>query len=186
MGSPESENGRDSGELLHRVRLTMPYFLANTETTQAQWQAIMDVNPSTYQAHGLDREMVAGRDTSNFPVGRITWFNALEFCNRLSVKEGLARQRHMDLAKLQLTHMYGWNDQQDISYAVEHLLTKRNGDVLLEDSTCLVTMQIVSMAFGLLGVLEPRPSLLRLMKFDPPSPTPHHFSHSVLDTRFQR
>ncbi len=39
MGSPETEEGRSSDEVLHRVRITKPYWLATTELTQAVWEA---------------------------------------------------------------------------------------------------------------------------------------------------
>ena len=77
MGSPQTEAGRDSlDERAHPVRLTRSFLAGAHEVTQAEWVAIMGWNASAFP--GGDR-----------PVERITWFDALDFCNRLSVHEGL-------------------------------------------------------------------------------------------------
>jgi formylglycine-generating enzyme required for sulfatase activity len=77
MGSPQTETGRDSlDERRHPVRLTRSFLVGAHEVTQAQWVAIMGWNDSEFK-------------TADRPVERITWFDALDFCNRLSVREGL-------------------------------------------------------------------------------------------------
>ena len=76
MGSPPYERGRDRDEDRHQVRLTQPFLLAATETTQRQWQDLMGMNPSAY----------AGDD---LPVESVDWFAAVRFCNSLSSHEGL-------------------------------------------------------------------------------------------------
>jgi len=57
MGSPEDEEGRPKerldSEARHRVRITRGFWLAKTQTTQAQWQAVMGSNPSRFK--GGDR-----------------------------------------------------------------------------------------------------------------------------------
>jgi len=42
MGSPETETERSSGERQHRVTLTKGFWLAKTECTQAQWDAVTE------------------------------------------------------------------------------------------------------------------------------------------------
>lgn len=54
------------------------FFIDNTEITQAEYQAIMSENPSTGYGEG---------DT--YPVYGVTWFDAVEYCNRRSILEGL-------------------------------------------------------------------------------------------------
>ncbi|MCA9189903.1 MAG: formylglycine-generating enzyme family protein, partial [Planctomycetales bacterium] len=75
MGSPNSERGRRAVERQHRVRITTPFYMATTEVTQAQWLELMDDNPS----------FIEGDD---HPVETIPWSEAVEFCRRLSEKEG--------------------------------------------------------------------------------------------------
>lgn len=80
MGSPTTEAGRESGkcapENLHEVTLTQPFYLAKTEVTQEQYEAVMGNNPSK----------VIG---AKLPVETVTWEKSVEFCNKLG-----------DLAKL--------------------------------------------------------------------------------------
>ena len=76
MGSPSSEHERDDDERTHRVTLSRAFFLGVTEVTQAQWRAVMGNNPSRFS--GDDR-----------PVEMVSWSDAVEFCNRLSEREGL-------------------------------------------------------------------------------------------------
>ena len=75
MGSPPTEAGRNASEALHRVRLTKPFYLAATEITQGQWQAVMGKNPSFFVGESL-------------PVDTVSWDEAAEFCRRLSIREG--------------------------------------------------------------------------------------------------
>jgi len=41
MGSPEDEVGRWDDETQHRVKISQGFWMAKTQTTQAQWQAVM-------------------------------------------------------------------------------------------------------------------------------------------------
>lgn len=50
--------------------------MSKYEVTQKQWREVMGSNPSSF-----------GGD--NRPVEKISWYDAVEFCNRLSRKEGL-------------------------------------------------------------------------------------------------
>lgn len=89
MGSPESEDGRDNDERQHRVRITRSFYLGEFEVTQAEYRSVMGVNPSWFSANGGGRLNVRGVSTDRFPVETVSWFEALEFCNRLSVLEKL-------------------------------------------------------------------------------------------------
>lgn len=79
MGSPNSEEGRDGDETQHRVTLTRPFLIARTEVTQQQYKLVMGDNPSLDKSCG-----------SNCPVESVSWLDVVEFCNRLSEREGLA------------------------------------------------------------------------------------------------
>ena len=75
MGSPPEEEWHRDDEVLHRVALTNPFYLATTEVTQGQWEAVMGNNPSFCTGDDL-------------PVETVTWEQAAEFCRKLSLKEG--------------------------------------------------------------------------------------------------
>jgi len=74
----------------HQVRLTQPYFIATTETTQAQYRRVMGDNPSRFREGGRGEEAVKGMNTDEFPVERVRWEDAAKFAERLSQMEGLA------------------------------------------------------------------------------------------------
>ena len=61
---------------VHQVTLTKPFYMAQTEVTQALWQAVMDTNPSYFNEGG------------NLPVEQVSYNDAIEFCSRLSELTG--------------------------------------------------------------------------------------------------
>jgi formylglycine-generating enzyme required for sulfatase activity len=66
MGSPASEEGRSDAEDQVKVTLTQPFWLARTELTQAQWQALMGSNPSNFKGDDLPVESVSAEDADAF------------------------------------------------------------------------------------------------------------------------
>jgi formylglycine-generating enzyme required for sulfatase activity len=84
MGSPAGE-GYDYGEPQHQVTVP-PFFMGKYPITQAQWQAIasrtdlkvkQDLEPNP--AYFKDRP-----DSDRRPVEQVSWYDAIEFCARLS------------------------------------------------------------------------------------------------------
>ena len=72
MGSSSSESGRDDDEgPRHEVNITKDYMIGTYEVTQEEWEAVMGNNPSNWKGLGL-------------PVEKISWYDAIEFCNELS------------------------------------------------------------------------------------------------------
>jgi formylglycine-generating enzyme required for sulfatase activity len=75
MGSPPTERDRnETSETQHPVAVRS-FYMSKSEVTQAVWQAIMGQNPSKYP----------GGDN---PVEAVSWFDAMEFCERLSRRTG--------------------------------------------------------------------------------------------------
>lgn len=81
MGSPVSENGRSSSELEHRVTIA-PFYLSATEVTQLEYEQLTGRAPSANRGSG-----VAERE--RLPVESVSWFEAVDYCNMLSAREGL-------------------------------------------------------------------------------------------------
>lgn len=79
MGSGVQEEGYRFKEARHEVTLTRDYYLGAFEVTQAQYSKLMGNNPSYFQG-----DQVEGVDSSNHPVDRVSWEDAVEFCKRLS------------------------------------------------------------------------------------------------------
>ncbi len=72
----------------HKVQITRPFYLGVTEVTQKQYENVMGTNPSSFAKTGDKADRVKGLDTTNFPVERVSWLDAVEFCRKLSVREG--------------------------------------------------------------------------------------------------
>ncbi len=75
MGSPASEFERQKDELQHKVRVN-DFLMSRYEVSQNDFEAVMSFNPSSHK----------GRD---LPVENVSWFDAVRFCNELSLQSGL-------------------------------------------------------------------------------------------------
>jgi len=75
MGSPANEVDRDDDEVQHSVTVSS-FYMGKYEVTQKEYKEVMGTNPSSF-------------NENNLPVEGVSWFNAVEFCNRLSQREGL-------------------------------------------------------------------------------------------------
>ena len=67
------------------VVITLTAFkMGKYEVTQEQYQEVMGTNPSRFNSNPADGEVQGKR-----PVEQVTWYDAVEFCNKLSEMEGL-------------------------------------------------------------------------------------------------
>jgi formylglycine-generating enzyme required for sulfatase activity len=76
---------------VHSVTLTRGFYMGIYPVTQEQYAAVMTGNenglnasPSSFSGSPADGEVQARR-----PVEQVSWYDALVFCNRLSLMEGL-------------------------------------------------------------------------------------------------
>ena len=84
MGSPPGYACEDGSQPQHTVRFTRSFYMGTFEVTQDQYFAIMESRPSHFCETGVGADGVEGLETGNFPVDRVTWEEAVEFCARLS------------------------------------------------------------------------------------------------------
>ncbi|MTJ55631.1 SUMF1/EgtB/PvdOfamily nonheme iron enzyme [Anabaena sp. UHCC 0253] len=85
MGSQENEEGRYGDESPQHEVTVQPFFMGKYPVTQAQWEAVatkcpqvnreLEPNPSHFKEN---------KQENNLPVESITWYDAVEFCERLS------------------------------------------------------------------------------------------------------
>ncbi len=80
MGTPDKEARGNADERQTQVTISRPYWIGKYEVTQAQYLALMGKNPSSFKG-----------DT-NRPVESITWFEATNFCGRLTARERQAER----------------------------------------------------------------------------------------------
>ena len=72
-GTPECQ----PNEVQRVVTLTYEVAIGQTEVTQRLWRSVMGKNPADHRA------------CPNCPVEQISWYDAVQFANRMSVQEGL-------------------------------------------------------------------------------------------------
>ncbi|MBA4694094.1 MAG: PEGA domain-containing protein [Congregibacter sp.] len=82
MGASRRDPGRRANEVEHPVELRRAFYLASTETTNAQFRQYEATHDSgLIESYSLDRD--------HQPVAGISWQQAASFCNWLSRLEGL-------------------------------------------------------------------------------------------------
>lgn len=87
MGAPEDELGYSEAEKQHEVKISKGFWMLQSEVTQEMFESLMGVNPSYFSAKGFGKEKgyVDGKDdTSKFPVDRVSYTEACDFCAKLS------------------------------------------------------------------------------------------------------
>ena len=61
-----------------------PFYICDHEVTQEEYQAVMGNNPSFFSSNPAD-----GETQGNRPVECVTWYDAIIYCNKRSISEGL-------------------------------------------------------------------------------------------------
>jgi len=70
-----SSDGYDDEKPIHEVSLSS-FMISQYEVTQKEWLEVMGSNPSSFKG-------------SHRPVENVSWHDAIDYCNKRSVKEGL-------------------------------------------------------------------------------------------------
>ena len=65
----------------HQVTFTSGFWLGKYQITQSQWKNVMGSLPRLLESNAYGK----GDD---YPVYYVSWYEAIEFCNRQSIKEG--------------------------------------------------------------------------------------------------
>jgi formylglycine-generating enzyme required for sulfatase activity len=76
MGSPDSDWESFSWEKPQHSVTVSSFYMSRYEVTQGEYQAVMGRNPSSYSG-------------DNLPVESVSWYDAIDYCNALSQREGL-------------------------------------------------------------------------------------------------
>jgi formylglycine-generating enzyme required for sulfatase activity len=75
MGSPVNEPERFNNEVQHQVTVSA-FSMGKYEVTQREWREVVGNNPSNWKGDHL-------------PVENVGWYEAVEYCNQRSRREGL-------------------------------------------------------------------------------------------------
>jgi uncharacterized repeat protein (TIGR02543 family) len=88
MGQETNGTGSLNIQSIHTVTLTS-FHIGKFEVTQKEYQTVMGSLPS-------DLTAASGGKGDNYPVHYVSWYDALVFCNKLSVLEGLTPAYSID------------------------------------------------------------------------------------------
>ena len=85
MGSPSNEPERLNDETQHQVTVSS-FYMGIFEVTQKEWYEVMGTNPGWFKG-------------GNLPVEQVSWYDAVEYCNRRSGREGLTPAYTIDKSR---------------------------------------------------------------------------------------
>lgn len=96
MGSSEEDKDAYNREMVngqkHRVRITRPFYLSVTEVTRGQFRAVTGQIPVQIEVLKPEKDPVFrieyDEGSDEHPVANVTFYDAVNFCNALSRKEG--------------------------------------------------------------------------------------------------
>ena len=64
--------------------------VSDHEVTRGEYKDVMGIDPSTGDAYDMGGNKLTGDDVLNNPVTNVKWYEAIVYCNKLSVKEGVS------------------------------------------------------------------------------------------------
>ena len=94
MGSPQNESGRSANEGPQHQVTVSSFYMAEFPVTQKEYQDVTGKTPSAFKGPDL-------------PVEQVSWLDAADYCNKLSLAEGLTPAYSITGNNVQ------WNRQAD-------------------------------------------------------------------------
>jgi formylglycine-generating enzyme required for sulfatase activity len=101
MGSSGGEINRNANEIVHRVTIDN-FYMGKREVTQGEYEEVMGINPSGFKDPSL-------------PVEQVNWYSAVEYCNKLSEREGLTSAYIINKGRLDTNNT---NNMDTVAYLV--------------------------------------------------------------------
>lgn len=126
MGQTKGEVG--AYERPHHKVILQPFFMGKYQVTQTQWRAVaalpkinldLDTDPSRFKAPSSSE--------GNRPVEQVSWYEAVEFCQRLSKKTG-REYRLPSEAEWEYACRAGTNTQFNFGETITTNLANYNGN----------------------------------------------------------
>jgi formylglycine-generating enzyme required for sulfatase activity len=82
-----STNGENNEKPVHTVTVKS-FYMGKYEVTQKEWVAVMGTTVAR-QRDVLNKSWPLSGEGDNYPIYYVNWHEAVEYCNKLSLKEGL-------------------------------------------------------------------------------------------------
>ncbi len=96
MGNQGNYKGDADEITIHNVIISKSFYIGKYEITQKQYETIVGTNPSLNKG-------------DYFPVENVNWYEAINFCNKLSTKDGLTQCYSIDGTKISINwEANGW------------------------------------------------------------------------------
>ena len=76
-----SNDGYDDNKPVHEVTITKPFYMGKYEVTQAEYEEFCSYGSSSLSS--------SYGDGNNYPAYYVSWYDALVYCNKRSIAEGL-------------------------------------------------------------------------------------------------
>jgi len=84
MGSDDEGAAACVAPRPERTVIVDSFYIGKYQITQAQYNSVMGANLSFFQGTNIP----SGVNGNNLPVEGVSWYNAVEFCNKLSERDG--------------------------------------------------------------------------------------------------
>jgi len=84
-----AEPDRSTNETRHSVTLSNGFYMSRYQVRQKQWYDVMGKTIEQQQASATTGTTDYGRG-NNYPIYYVNWYEAIVFCNKLSMREGLS------------------------------------------------------------------------------------------------
>ena len=90
-----TDYGNDGNKPVHTIKVSS-FYIGKYEVTQKEWREVMGSNPSFFKGDDL-------------PVEKVSWYEAVEYCNKRSIKEGLSPYYKIEKNKRDPNNKYDWD-----------------------------------------------------------------------------
>jgi len=89
-----------------------PFLLGETEVTQELFECVLAYNTSYFHDENIyfkQRRQTRLGDTSKHPIDNVSWYDAIYFCNALSVLQGLKPYYEIDIDRIEKGVNFSYN-----------------------------------------------------------------------------